>query len=187
MMTRIAVLAILLALSSCQQFNGAGSADRQFTQSGADTCQVSTNRILSCLSSTDQRSSKIVNSEFDTLFNSWKTNPEDTNLNRLLCFSLHYHSSKEQLTQGKNILEQSLKRSACQQQSLDGLLRIFQGKIKLHKQYLDRNWKLHLENKKISKQNDIETATSQRRIQDLEKQVQKLIEIESMLDQKVQP
>ena len=187
MMTRIAVLATLLALSACQQFTGTGSADRPFTQSGADTCQVSVNRILDCLSSSDKLSSKAVNSEFDTLFNSWKTDPGETNLNNLLCLALHYHSSKQQLTQGKNILEQSLKKSDCHQQSLDGLLQIFQGKIKLHKRYLDRNWKLHLENKNISKQNDIETATFQRRIQDLEKQVQKLIEIESMLDQKVQP
>ena len=181
------LLATVLTLSACQQFNNPGSNDRRFTQSGEKTSRISTSRVLACLSSSNQLSAKSVKSEFDTLVNSWETNPVSTNLDKLLCLSLHHHSSQKQLMQGENILAQFLQKNGSGQQDINGLLRVFQGKIELHKQYLDMNWKLHLENKKISKQNDTERATCQRRIQDLEKQVQKLIEIESMLDQKVQP
>ncbi len=46
--------------------------------------------------------------------------------------------------------------------------------------------KLYEKEETLQQELDSEITSYQRRIQDLEKQVQKLIEIESMLDQKVQ-
>ena len=74
------------------------------------------------------------------------------------------------------------------------MLHIIQGTIYLHKKYLDKNWKLYLNKKKackkletVSQQLDNEIISYQRRIQDLEQQVQKLKAIESMLDTSVRP
>ena len=91
-------------------------------------------------------------------------------------------------------MKKILKSNQCNQQDLAGLLLIIQGNIQLHKKYLNQNWQLHLEKKAISKKKetskqefDQEIISYQRRIQDLEQQVQKLKEIESMLDQNVRP
>ena len=193
MIQKTVLLLSLLFLSSCRQFTDQNQQGGFPSHTSANTCQVSANQILSCLASSQQLSAKDVCSEFDLLNKSLEEKTNSTNLNRLLCLSLQPHSSLKQLQQGESILEELLKKNACKQQNLTGLLHIIKGNIVLHKTYLDTNWKLYVQKKKLYEKKetlqqelDGEITSYQRRIQDLEKQVQKLIEIESMLDQKVQ-
>ncbi|HID69409.1 MAG TPA: hypothetical protein EYP35_02860 [Desulfobacterales bacterium] len=181
------IIVSFLALTGCQQFSQSAGSNQHGYQNSTSGCRVSANQVLACLASTKQLSQKENLSEFNTLFKSWKTKPDRTNPNRLLCLSLLPHSSQKQLQQAESILEETLRKYQYNKQDLTGLLHLIQGNILLHKQYLDTNWKLYLEKKRLYEQNNMEVTTYQRRIQDLEKQVQKLIEIESMLDQKVQP
>jgi len=88
-------------------------------------------------------------------------------------------------------LVENLKRIECRQQIISGLLYIIRGKIESYKKFLDKNWILYKKKKKLSKEQETvklelenEILSYQRRIEDLEQQVQKLKEIESMLDKK---
>lgn len=194
MIPKTAILVSLLMLSACQQFTELNRQGSFPSHSTENIYQVSADNILSCLASTKQLSEKKIRSEFDSLMESLEEDADNTNMNRVLCLSLHPHSSLKQLQQGENILKGILKDNEGKQKTLTGLLFIIQGNILLHKTYLNKNWKLHVEKKKLCEKKEIseqeiesEITSYQRRIQDLEKQVQKLIEIESMLDQKVKP
>jgi hypothetical protein len=157
-------------------------------------CPVSADEVLSCIASSEHLSTQEVTSKFESLTNPTNPEPNTAKLNKLLCLALHSRSSKEQLQKGESLLTEILNKTECRKQNLSGLLHIIQGNIYLHKQYLDKNWNLFLKKKKISKkqeavklQHDNEIISYQRRIQDLEQQVQKLKEIESMLDKNVRP
>ncbi len=194
MIQKTVVLLSLLFLSACQQVAVWNQQDSRPPEVIADTCQISADKILSCLASSKQLSSDDLSSEFDSLIDSLGPETDNAKLNRLLCLTLHRHSSKEQLQKGESILEELLKKDECKQQNLTGLLLIIQGNIALHNNYLNRNWKLHLKKKallakeeNIKQDLDHEISSCLLRVQDLEQQVQELKEIESMLDKKVSP
>lgn len=189
MTLKTAILACLFLLSSCQQLTSGHQQEKHLSQDIVNSCPVTADAVLSCIASSQQLSAQGVNTEFDSIPGSMESKKDNNKLNRLLCLSLHRHASKEQLEKGKTLLKDILKKDHCQQQNLTGLLLIIQGNIQLHKKYLNQNWKLHLENKEISSKKetikqefDQEAISYQRRIQDLEQQVQKLKEIESLLD-----
>ena len=191
MTKKITTLLCILLLSGCQQLT---TWSHQGTQTRNASCPVSTKEVLSCIASSQQLTKHEVRSELDSLIDSLELKRNNTNLNRLLCLALHRHSSKERIQKGKTILEKTLKKDQCKQQDLKGLLLIIQENINLHNKYLNRNWKFYLERKELKNKKetiqqklDYEIISYQRRIQDLEKQVQKLKDIESILDQKVQP
>lgn len=154
-------------------------------------CLISTDAVLSCIASYADLSTKEVSSKFDSLTKSIKQKPNTAQLNNLLCLSLHSRASIDHLIMGKDILTTNLGKSECSQKNLSGLLYIIRGKIESHKKYLNKNWTFYLDKKKSNKaqetvqlQLDNQMFSYQRRIQDLEQQVQKLKEIESMLDKK---
>ena len=189
-----AILACLFFFSSCQPYSTGNYQDINHSQITTKSCQISADAVLSCIASSKQLSTQAVNSEFNLIVDSIEPKANKDKLNRLLCLSLHRHSSWEQLEKGKAHLEKFLTRDQCsKQQNLAGLLLIMQGYIDLHKKYLDKNRKLHLEKEEISNKTetielefDHEIISYQRRIQDLEQQVQKLKELESILDKNVQ-
>lgn len=185
--TTACLFVILLTLSACQNLVDNNGNGRRILHEESTTCQISAEQILTCLASSKQLSQKDTRTELNALFKSLETQTTQINTNKLLCLSLHRHSSLKQLQQGAEVLKKHIETEQCQQQELKGLLRLFQGKTSLHKQYLDKNWKQHLEMKKLTEEYENKLGTCQRRIQDLEKQVQKLIEVESMLDQKIKP
>ncbi|MBL4903387.1 MAG: hypothetical protein JKY62_12165 [Desulfocapsa sp.] len=154
-------------------------------------CPISTDRVLSCVASSAHLSTEEITSKFESLINSTNSEPNATKLNKLLCLSLHNRATREQLQGGENILVENLKKPECKQKNLSGLLLIIQGNIDQQKECLDKNWTLYLKNKKtlqtqetVKQQLEYETISYQRRIEDLEQQVRKLKEIESMLDNK---
>jgi hypothetical protein len=156
-----------------------------------NSCSISTDAVLSCIASSSHLSTKEISTKFDTLTNPTNIEPDSTKLNKVVCLSLHSHASKKQLEKGESILKENLKQTECNQQNLSGLLHIIQGKINLYNKYLDKNWDFYLKKKKINKEQETdklelknEIISYQRRIKDLEQQVQKLKEIESMLDKK---
>ncbi len=188
------VLLLSLLLSACQPIAAWNQQDSRSPKVIKETCQVSADKILSCLASSKQLSSNDLSSEFDSLINSSGPKPDSEQLNRLLCLTLHPDTSIEQLQKGETILKDLLRTKECNQESLTGLLFIIQGNITIHNNYLNKNWRLHLKKKALLKKEedinqelDHEITSYQLRIQDLEKQVQKLKEIESMLDKKVSP
>lgn len=190
----ITFVLLLLLLSACQKFTALNGEEGTLPHSGPVVCQASVNKILSCLSSSKNLSSAGIASEFDMRFDSWKTNKKQSNVNRMLCLSLHPQAMPDQLKKGEQLLQELLRKNECKQTNLPGLLCIIQGNRFLHKTYLDQNWKLYVEKKKLREKKEItqqelasEITSYQRRIKDLEKQVQKLIDIESMLDQKILP
>ena len=194
MTQKTAVLAFLFFLSSCQPYIAGIHQASNHSQVAAKGCPVAADTVLSCIASSKQLSSQAINAEFDTIVDSLEPGVDNNKLNRLLCLSLHRHSSKEQLEKGKTLLKKTLKSNQCNRQDLAGLLLLIQGNIELHKKYLNQNWQLHLEKKALSKKKetskeefDQDIISYQRRIQDLEQQVQKLKEIESMLDKNVRP
>ncbi|MEA3468565.1 MAG: hypothetical protein U9R57_10140 [Thermodesulfobacteriota bacterium] len=192
MIQTTAILACLFFFSSCQPYSAGNYQDINHSQVTVKSCPVSADAVLSCIASSNQLSAQAINSEFNLIVDSLEPGADS---NRLLCLSLHRHSSSEQQEKGKAILEDFLTRAQCsKQQDLAGLLLIMQGNIDLHKKYFDKNWKLHLEKKEISNKKDTikqefdhEIISYQRRIQDLEQQVQKLKELESVLNKTVQP
>ena len=194
MIQKTVILLSLLFLSACQPIASWNQQDSRPPKVITETYQVSAHKILSCLASSKQLSSNNLSSEFDALINSLGPKPDSEQLNRLLCLTLHPDTSIEQLQKGESILKELLRTKACNQESLTGLLFIIQGNITIHNNYLNKNWKLHLKKKALLKkeedikqERDNEITSYQLRIQDLEKQVQKLKEIESMLDKKVSP
>lgn len=177
----IIILSIFL-FSACQP---------QINNNYSDNCSISTDLVLSCIASSSHLSAKEVSTKFDTLINPANVEPDSTRLNKVICLSLHSQASKKQLQEGEQILKENLKTAECKQQNLPGLLSITQGKINLYNKYLDKNWDFYLKKKKISKEQETdklelenEIISYRRRIKDLEQQVQKLKEIESMLDKK---
>ena len=194
MIQKTVILLSLLFLSACQQFAARNQQVSPPPKVITDTCQISADKVLTCLASSKQLSAEELSSEFDSLIDSLGPKPDSAKLNRLLCLTLHRHSSIEQLQKGESILKELLKKDACKQENLTGLLLIIQGNITLHNNYLDKNWKLYLKKKALLKKEedikqdlDHEVSSYVLRIQDLEQQVQKLKEIESMLDKKVLP
>ena len=160
-------------------------------QLSSTTCPISADEILSCVASSTNLSPEEITTKFDSLSDVLTSNPNSRQLNKMLCFSLHNKASLKQLQKGKAVLIEKLNETECRQQSLSGLLLLTQGHINLRQKYLDKNWNLYLKKKKTSKEQetekleiDNEIISYQRRIKDLEQQVQKLKEIESMLDNK---
>ncbi len=154
-------------------------------------CPISADEVLSCVASSTNLSTKDISTKFTLLTDPTNPEPNATKLNKVLCLSLHSHASKEQLHKGQDILEENLKHTECKQQTLSGLLYIIQENINLHNKNLDKNWDFYLKKKKKNKEQETdklelenEIISYQRRIKDLEQQVQKLKEIESMLDKK---
>ncbi len=95
------------------------------------------------------------------------------------------------MSKGEDILLENIQKTKDSRQSVSGLLYVVQRNVELQKKYLDKNWNLYLKEKKsceeleaAKSQLDTKILSYQRRIQDLEQQVQKLKEIESMLDTK---
>ncbi len=195
MTQKTAFLACLFFFSSCQLYPEGDYQAINHSQVTEKSCQVSADAVLSCIASSKQLSAQTIDQEFNSIVDSLGTLPATSKLNRLLCLSLQRHSSIEQLEKGKDLLEKVLTKEPCSnQQDLAGLLLIIQKNIYLHKKYLNKNYKLHQEKKAISNKKetieqefDHEIISYQRRIQDLEQQVQKLKELESTLDQNVQP
>jgi len=155
------------------------------------TCPISADEILSCVASSTNLSSEEITTKFDSLSDLLTSNPNSRQLNKILCLSLHTKASLKQLQKGKTVLIENLKKTECRQQKLSGLLILTQEHINLRQKFLDKNWNLYLKKKKNSKEKkteklqlDNEIISYQRRIKDLEQQVQKLKEIESMLDNK---
>ncbi|MBU0945862.1 MAG: hypothetical protein KJ804_16085 [Proteobacteria bacterium] len=188
------VILLSLLLASCQQFSALDNQYNHPPEAIEDPCHISSDEILSCIVSSKQLSTKDLNSEFDALINFIESESSNTKLNRLLCLTLHHDASKKQLQRGKDILEKIIKNNKCRQKNLTGLLLLIQGNLDLHEKYINKASKLQLEQKKLLKKNetltlelDEEIISSQRRIEDLEQQVQKLKEIESMVDKKMSP
>jgi hypothetical protein len=160
-------------------------------QIAKNICPITTDRVLSCVASSAHLSNEEITSKFESLIHPTNSEPNTTKLNKLLCLSLHSRATKEQLQEGKNILLENLQKTECKQKNISGLLLIIQGNIDQQKEYLDKNWALYLKNKKNlqtqetgMQQLKTEISSYQRRIEVLEQQVQKLKEIESMLDNK---
>ncbi len=166
----------------------------QINTTSKDNCPISADTVLSCIASSSHLSTKEISKKFETLTNPDNTEPDSLKLNKIICLSLHRQASKKQLLKGESVIKENLKLTECKQQNLSGLLHITQGKINLYNKYLDKNWNFYLKKKKKNKEQETdklelenEVISYQRRIKDLEQQVQKLKEIESMLDKNATP
>lgn len=184
--TTALLLLTLLALSSCYQ--------QTHPQRPTNTCWISAEEVLSCVASSANLTCEEVSSKFDTLLNTPFPASPPARMNKLLCLSLHKCASMEHRQKGEKILQKILKYPECRDQTLSGVLLLTQGNIELYKKYLDKNWTSYLKNKKSYKEQEAfiqqlesEALSCKRRIQDLEQQVQKLKEIELMLDNKIAP
>ncbi len=150
MTQKTAILACLFFFSSCQPYSSGNYQDINHSPVTLKSCPVSADAILSCIASSSQLSAQAVNSEFNLIVDSLEPVTDNNKLNKLLCLSLHRHSSREQHEKGKALLDEFLTREQSgKQQDLAGLLLIMQGNIDLHKKYFDKNWKLNLEKKEI--------------------------------------
>ncbi len=181
-------LLALFVLSSCHL--------QPLPQKQPNDCMISAAEVLSCIASSANLTDKEVSAKFDSIknINTVKENPAPTSLSKLLCLSLHDNAPINQRQQGEKILQKILQKPECNDQTLSGLLLITQSNIDLYTKYLNTNWTSYLKNKKSYKEQDTfikqlesEALSYKRRIQDLEQQVQKLKEIETMLDTKTTP
>jgi hypothetical protein len=157
----------------------------------SNSCTISTDIILSCIASSAHLSEKEITTKLELLTSPDAPEADTTRLNKVICLSLHNNATKSQLQKGDELLQETLTQTECKQQNISGLLYILQGKLDLYNKYLDKNWDFYLKKKKINKEQETdklelknEVTSYQRRIKDLEQQVQKLKELELMLDKK---
>lgn len=149
-----------------------------------------TETILACLAGNQKMSRQAFSSAYKTAFSN-ATRDESDDVLRLICLSLHQHASYKQFKEGMDALAGYIKTHPESAAGLQGLLvlvqRIDQEKIakwaKSNK-ILDEKEGLEAENKELLERNEVlekATAGDQVRIKELQKQIEQLKNIESII------
>jgi hypothetical protein len=185
----VIVLLCGLLMSGCAEGYGKKSAPDQ-PKEKIVVQATDTETILSCLAGNQRLSHREFNNAYKTAFANAARDENDEILH-LICLSLHQHASYKQFKEGMDALAVYIKGHPESVSGLQGILMLMQqidrekiAKWAQSNKILDEREGLEAENKELLERNEVlekNVANDQTRIKELQKQIEQLKNIESII------